>query len=200
MALSNKQKAFIEEYLHDFNATQAAIRAGYSEKTAYNIGWENVRKREIAEAISRRLQEKAMSADEVLLRLADQARGTMEDFVFLRDDGEFVVDLAKAQDAGKLHLVKELTETKRVDKDGIIEIKTAIKLYDSHAALVDLGRHHKLFTDQVEHSGTVKSEIEHSVDSDSAANIFDILASVGAIPTDANDAKDDQLHTPSANG
>lgn len=51
MALTDKQELFCAEYIVDFNATQAAIRAGYSEKTAYNIGWENVRKREIQERI-----------------------------------------------------------------------------------------------------------------------------------------------------
>ena len=50
--LTPKQRRFIEEYLIDLNATQAAIRAGYSEKTAYSIGQENLRKPVIAEAIA----------------------------------------------------------------------------------------------------------------------------------------------------
>ncbi len=49
--LTNKQKRFIEEYLIDLNATKASIRAGYSEKTAYSIGNENLSKPEIQEAI-----------------------------------------------------------------------------------------------------------------------------------------------------
>jgi phage terminase small subunit len=49
--LTPKQERFIEEYLVDLNATQAAIRAGYSEKTAYSIGQENLNKPEIAAAI-----------------------------------------------------------------------------------------------------------------------------------------------------
>ena len=43
MCLTNKQIAFINEYLKDFNATQAAIRAGYSAKTAYSIGPEKLK-------------------------------------------------------------------------------------------------------------------------------------------------------------
>jgi phage terminase small subunit len=50
--LTDKQKRFCEEYLVDLNATQAAIRAGYSEKTAYSIGDENLRKPEIQTYIS----------------------------------------------------------------------------------------------------------------------------------------------------
>ncbi|MFR7383035.1 MAG: terminase small subunit, partial [[Clostridium] leptum] len=42
--LTAKQQRFVDEYLIDLNATQAAIRAGYSEKTAFSIGTENLRK------------------------------------------------------------------------------------------------------------------------------------------------------------
>jgi phage terminase small subunit len=52
MALTPKQARFVEEYLIDLNATQAAIRAGYSAKTAYSIGEENLRKPDIAESIA----------------------------------------------------------------------------------------------------------------------------------------------------
>lgn len=51
MALTDKQRRFVEEYLVDLNATQAAIRAGYSKKTAGQIGDENLRKPEIAKAV-----------------------------------------------------------------------------------------------------------------------------------------------------
>ena len=50
--MNSKQQRFVEEYLVDHNATQAAIRAGYSEKTAYSIGHENLKKPEIAAAIA----------------------------------------------------------------------------------------------------------------------------------------------------
>jgi len=52
MKLTNKQDAFVKAYLlNGFNATQAAIEAGYSEKTAYSIGNENLSKPEIKKAI-----------------------------------------------------------------------------------------------------------------------------------------------------
>lgn len=54
MALTPKQDRFIQEYLKDLNATQAALRAGYSEKTAYSIGNENLSKPEIAAEIAKR--------------------------------------------------------------------------------------------------------------------------------------------------
>lgn len=49
--LTPKQQRFVEEYLIDLNATQSAIRAGYSEKTAYSVGHENLKKPEIQKAI-----------------------------------------------------------------------------------------------------------------------------------------------------
>jgi len=51
--LTPKQAVFVQEYLVDFNATRAAIKAGYSKKTAYTIGFENLKKPEIAEAIAK---------------------------------------------------------------------------------------------------------------------------------------------------
>jgi phage terminase small subunit len=49
--LTPKQQRFVEEYLIDLNATQAAIRAGYSKKTAKSIGQENLTKPDVSEAI-----------------------------------------------------------------------------------------------------------------------------------------------------
>lgn len=50
-------KVFVSEYLKDFNATQAAIRSGYSEKTAHSIGHENLRKPEIRKALESYINE-----------------------------------------------------------------------------------------------------------------------------------------------
>lgn len=61
MALTPKQQRFIGEYLVDLNATQAAIRAGYSEKTARAIGQENLTKPDIQDAIQKAQEEAANS-------------------------------------------------------------------------------------------------------------------------------------------
>lgn len=65
--LTPKQQRFVEEYLIDLNATQAAIRAGYSEKTAKEIGSENLTKPNIAKAIQ-----------EAQSRLSNKAQVTVE--------------------------------------------------------------------------------------------------------------------------
>lgn len=72
--LSDKQKAFVREYLVDLNATQAAIRAGYSRKTADRTGHENLKKPEIAAEIARQTAERMkrldLDADDLLRRAA----------------------------------------------------------------------------------------------------------------------------------
>ncbi len=78
--LTNKQKVFCDEYLIDLNATQAAIRAGYSKKTAYAIGWENLRKPEIRTFINNKLSERSLSADETTKLITDIARGNLSDY------------------------------------------------------------------------------------------------------------------------
>lgn len=74
-----KQRKFCEEYLIDCNATQAAIRAGYSPKTAYSIGNENLNKPELKAYIDKQLErmhnEKTADAKEVLEYLTSVMRG-----------------------------------------------------------------------------------------------------------------------------
>lgn len=87
--LTAKQQRFVEEYLIDLNATQAAIRAGYSEDTAYKIGSENLRKPQIAEAIetalNKRSEEAGISAQWVLDQAVRLYRRNMQDVLPLLD-------------------------------------------------------------------------------------------------------------------
>lgn len=80
--LTEKQKRFCEEYLIDLNATQAAVRAGYSSKTAYSIGTENLRKPEIREYCQQLIRERSertgISSDFVLEELRRIAEAKVE--------------------------------------------------------------------------------------------------------------------------
>lgn len=75
--LTPKQQRFVDEYLIDLNATQAAIRAGYSEKTAYSIGDENLKKPDIKKAIEQAQQERQkrtlVTQDDVIRGLLTEA-------------------------------------------------------------------------------------------------------------------------------
>lgn len=126
--LTDKQQAFINEYLQCWNAAQAARKAGYSEMTARSIGSENLTKPDIVEEIQRRITEMTMSADEALIRLSDHARADMSDFITIRHGLPFV-DLEKASQRGKLHLLKKFRNT---DKG------VEIELQDVQSALVQV--------------------------------------------------------------
>lgn len=91
--MTAKQQRFCDEYLIDLNATQAAIRAGYSKKTAYSIGQENLKKPEISEYIEKRMAEKEAALiadqDEVLKYLTAVLRGeTVSEIVVVEGTGK----------------------------------------------------------------------------------------------------------------
>lgn len=82
--LRSKQIRFCEEYLIDLNATQAAIRAGYSKHTAYAIGHENLRKPEIKAFIDAKMNENGLSSAETVKLLADIAKSNLNQYFTLK--------------------------------------------------------------------------------------------------------------------
>lgn len=151
MPLSAKQERFVEEYLVDLNATQAAIRAGYSKKTAKAIGSENLTKPDIAEEVTRRRA--LVSAGCVVTRervLQELARIGMSDIRKLYDEkGKFrkiteLDDDTAAAIAGVEF--EELFEGAEGERFEIGRI-TKIKRFDKSKALEMLGRHLGLWKD-----------------------------------------------------
>lgn len=123
--LTTKQKLFVEYYLANPNATQAAIKAGYSEKTAKSQGQRLLTNVDIANRVSQRVETAVMSADEVLLELSNIAKSAWEHhFEYQTLDGEIVrinvklADKIKTLDLlGKYH--KLFTEKQEITgKDG----------------------------------------------------------------------------------
>ena len=133
--MNNKQRVFVEEYLSCWNASEAARRAGY--KQPKQQGSRLLTNVDIKQEIQERLSEKCLSAGEVLVRLGEQARSISKDYV---DDFGFI-NFKKLKADGLVHLVKKIKR----NQQGI-----EVELYDSQAALVHIGRHHKLFTDRIE--------------------------------------------------
>lgn len=119
MALTAKQELFAKEYLVDLNATQAAIRAGYSEKTAKEIGCENLTKPNIQEyikeAMNKRSQKVEIDADYVLRGIKDIADNDEE------------------------------------------QSKDRLKAYEL------MGKHLKLFTENINHTGNVGVSIINDI-------------------------------------
>lgn len=156
MKLTNRQRVFVEHYLTCWNATEAARQAGYSARTANQQGPRLLVNVGIQAAIKARLAELQAGADEVLQRLTDHARGSIEPFL---NEGNGL-DLALARERKQLHLVHKLKQSTTVDTEGRVTRKVELELYDAQAALVQLGRHHKLFVDRQEVTGADGGAIE----------------------------------------
>ncbi|MCT9255024.1 terminase small subunit [Acinetobacter baumannii] len=155
--LTPKQQRFVEEYLIDLNATQAAIRAGYSEKSAQEIGAENLSKPMVAKAIQEALQERKervqIDADYVLKRLVEIDQ---MDVLDIMDDQMKILPL---RDWPKIwrQYISNIENLELTDADGVFK---KIKWPDKVKNLELLGKHISVgaFKDKVEHSG--KLEIE----------------------------------------
>lgn len=117
MALNERQKAFADYYIQTGNATEAAIKAGYSEKTAYSIGNENLKKPEISAYIGERMagqgEKRVADANEVIEFYTAVMRGEVKDQFGLDAS---LSDRLKAGDA----LMKRYAVTDNGSK-GIIE-------------------------------------------------------------------------------
>ena len=139
-SLTSKQILFVEEYLVDLSATQAAIRAGYSPRTAASIGNENLRKPEIKVAISDAKRARSLrtgiAADLVVQELARIAFSNILKVLSWGPDGIFVKASSALSDADAA-MISEVTHT----RDGSIRIKLHSKL----AALDMLARHLGLY-------------------------------------------------------
>src|SRR5574338_1663633 len=173
-ALTLKQRRFVDEYLVDLNATQAAIRAEYSERNADKIGPELLGKTRVAEAIQERMAARAkrteITQDMVLRELAkigfsDIRRAIKWDTLGARideEDGEASISNSV-----------ELLDSDDLDDDTAAAIQeisqTAqgirLKLYDKKGALVDIGRHLGMFDDKLTLRGDKNAPVvvEHAV-------------------------------------
>lgn len=143
--MTPRVRVFIETYLQTWNATTAAKAALY--KNPGVIGARYLQEPIVKAAIEARLAELAMTSNEVVLRLSQQGRASVEDFVSFTDSqGTPVapyIDLDRARAEGKLHLLRRIKFGPQIE----------IELHDSQAALTQLGRVHGLFTDKTEVSG-----------------------------------------------
>ncbi len=132
--MTNKQKRFADEYLIDCNATQAAIRAGYSEKAARSIGQENLTKPDIKSYI-----------DEQLRQLHNKSIATAEEVM------EYLSAVLRGQSTSEIVVVEGVG-------DGCSSARTMTKAPDERERLKAaelLGKRFGMFTDKVNVEGAV---------------------------------------------
>ena len=165
--LTDLQKKFIKEYLIDLNITAAALRAGYSEKTAYSIGQETFNKPHIQAAIQNEMNKRARrterTADKVLEEYAKLGFSDVTDYLQAvterilvghdKETGEPISDISqfvlmkdtKDIPPEKLAAISEVKQ----HKDGSI----SFKLHDKRGALDSIAKHLGMFVEKKEITG-----------------------------------------------
>lgn len=145
--LTPKQAEFVRQYLVDLNATQAAIRAGYSEKTAYSTGQRMLKNVEVQNAIAQaqvqRTKRTEITADRVVAELAKIAFADPRELMEWGPEGVKLKDSADLTE-GQAASVAEVSETTTKDGGSL-----RLKKHDKVKALELLGRHLGMFTDKV---------------------------------------------------
>ena len=176
--LTDLQKKFIKEYLIDLNITAAALRAGYSEKTAYSIGQETFNKPHIQAAIQKEMNKRArrteITADKVLEEYAKLGFSDVTDYLQVvterilvghdKETGEPISDISQ------FVLMKDTANIPKSKLAAISEIKQAkdgsisFKLHDKKGALDSIAKHLGMFAERVELTGKDGGPIQTAVD------------------------------------
>ena len=145
--LTAKQQRFVDEYLIDLNATQAAIRAGYSVKTANEQGSQNLAKLSIQQAIAEQMAERSkrtgINQDRVVLELAKIALVKMTDIV---DSQGRIKSDASPDDLACIESVKY----KESESDTGSSVEREVKIASKLKALELLGKHLGMWNDKLD--------------------------------------------------
>lgn len=155
MKLTGRQRKFVEEYLVDMNATAAAVRAGYSPRTAKQMAHENLTKpdlrRVVDEALAVRAKRNEVKADHVVRELAMIA---FSDIRELFDDKGRLLPIHEVPESARRAVasvdVEEIYEGRGSERAAVGRM-VKIRFWDKLRALELLGKHLGLFVDRVEH-------------------------------------------------
>lgn len=168
--MTPQQTRFIQQYMIDLNATQAAIRSGYAPDSASVEGCRLLSIPKIAVEVTRRLKERAEMAEIdalwVLKRAAKLANFNIEDFI-VEEDGKAYYDFRKATRDDWYCISEYTVKTIRGKGDSLIPVEEVkLKAYDKLRALELVGKHVDVaaFKERLEHSGRVELDgIERTI-------------------------------------
>jgi len=145
--LTLKRSRFVEEFLVDLNGKQAAIRTGYSPRTAEVQASRLLSNAKVDAAVKQAMQARSrrtgITADRVLIELAALAFANIAYFLQVQEDGSMQIDLARARrdQAAAVHDVILSTPAEGSDDEVRITMLTRIELFDKLGALGLLARH-----------------------------------------------------------
>jgi terminase small subunit-like protein len=167
-----RHQQFINEYVVCWNATEAYSRVypNASRETARRNGHELLTNTDISQELDRRLAEKTMSADEVLVRQTDIGRSDIGEFINLGPE--------EIKHSGRSHLIRKFTRTITTTTKNDFESTTEsffVEMYDAQAAQVQMGKHHKLWTEKSEVSGPDGKPIEYKEITDALTSRIDSI-------------------------
>jgi len=159
--MNPKQERFCEEYIIDLNATQAAKRAGYSEKTANEQGSQllailSIQER-IQELIKERSEKTKITAERVLEELALIGFSDITDLIEIEENGLIIAKRFEDMPKGASRLLKAVKEDRiirEVSRPGskteemVVHDKVKYEIWDKMKALEMIGRHLVMFTDK----------------------------------------------------
>ena len=155
--MTPKQERFVAEYLIDLNAAQAAIRAGYSKKTAKEQAARLLTKANVAAAVSegkvKQLRSADLSATRVLQEISRIAFVSIGCFFDEKGNLKPLTQLTREESACLASM--EVVLKKAQSGDGIVDRVHKIKLWDKLKALEILAKHFALLTERVEESGEI---------------------------------------------
>jgi len=165
--LNERQKQFVREYIIDFNATQAAIRAGYSPNGAAVHAHRMLRDPNISKALKKEMDARSrrteITADRVIEELAKIGFSNIEDYMEKSANGLMYCNFTKMK-REQAAAISEMT-IDEIERGGDGEepsvTRVKLKLHDKRSALVDLGRHLGLFVNRVSHEGADGGPVQH---------------------------------------
>ncbi len=153
--MNDKQRRFVAEYLIDLNATQAAIRAGYSPKTAGSQAFDLLKKPEIAQAVAKATVKQLKSADLSAARVLEEMRrlGFSDMRKMFDEAGNLKAIHALSDDEGACIASVEIVKKNLAAGDGQTDTVHKLKVWDKPRSLEMLAKHFGLLVEKIEHTG-----------------------------------------------
>jgi phage terminase small subunit len=160
VSLNPKRARFVQEYLIDLNATQAAIRAGYSKKTAEQLGYQLLQNPSVSDAIAKAQAKLGEKNDNLVQRVIDELKilafSDIQNYVLIDNDtGAIRAKGFEEMPAGASRALQTIDEHRAIkeDSDGnkvTVYDKVNFKVHDKPRALEMLGRHLGMFPNKIE--------------------------------------------------
>lgn len=146
----DRRKAFVFEYLRDFNGTKSAIRAGYSQKTAASIANTLLKEPEVKAAIQAALEEVELTSFRILGELSKIAYADMGDYGDVKPGGGFEPVAFENLPLGATKAIRKIKEKKKIIDDNVADVQCEYELHDKLKAIELIMKYKGMLKDKAE--------------------------------------------------